>query len=121
MKKLYAILIIGVLAIAASAQQRTVSEVKKSIEGMNLSIENIKSAMNRLKPAFTNDETKELAETWYVAGRVQYRLYDKYMSNRAIGKKVDAKAMGHALIEGYEHFNKALKLDTIIEKVLERI
>lgn len=116
MKKLYAILIIGVLAIAASAQQRTVSEVKKSIEGMNLSIENIKSAMNRLKPAFTNDETKELAETWYVAGRVQYRLYDKYMSNRAIGKKVDAKAMGHALIEGYEHFNKALKLDTIIEK-----
>lgn len=116
MNKIVAIFILGVLTVTASAQQRVVSEVKKSIEGMNLSVENIKTAMNRLKPALTNEETKQLAETWYVAGRVQYRLYDKFTSNRAVGKKVDAKAMGHALIEGYEHFNKALKLDTIIEK-----
>ena len=116
MKKYLAILIIGVLAISSSAQQRVVSEVKKSIEGMTLSVDNIKGAMNRLKPALTNDETKGLAETWYVAGRVQYRLYDKYMSNRAIGQKVDVKAMGHALIDGYDYFDKALKLDTTIEE-----
>ena len=60
MKKIVTIFIIGILALAASAQQRVVSEVKKSIEGMNLSIENIKSAMNRLKPTLTNDETKDL-------------------------------------------------------------
>ena len=102
------------LAFAACAQQRVVSEVKKSIEGLTLSVDNIKGAMNRLKPALTNDETKDLAETWYVAGRVQYRLYDKYVSNRTIGQRVDIKAMGRALIDGYEYFDKALKLDNTI-------
>ena len=116
MKKTLSIFILGMLAFAACAQQRVVSEVKKSIEGLTLSVDNIKGAMNRLKPALTNDETKHLAETWYVAGRVQYRLYDKYVSNRTIGQRVDIKAMGHALIDGYEYFDKALKLDTTIEE-----
>ncbi len=116
MKKTLSIFILGMLAFAACAQQRVVSEVKKSIEGLTLSVDNIKGAMNRLKPALTNDETKDLAETWYVAGRVQYRLYDKYVSNRTIGQRVDIKAMGHALIDGYEYFDKALKLDTTIEE-----
>ncbi len=116
MKKTLSIFILGMLAFAACAQQRVVSEVKKSIEGLTLSVDNIKGAMNRLKPALTNDETKDLAETWYVAGRVQYRLYDKYVSNRTIGQRVDIKAMGHALIDGYDYFDKALKLDTTIEE-----
>lgn len=101
--------------MAAGAQQRVVAEVKKTIDGMTLTVDKIKSAANKLKPALTDDDTKDKAETWYVAGRVQYRLYDKYMSNRSIGKKVDLKAMGHALIDGYNHFDKALKLDSIVE------
>ena len=115
MKRTIIFFIIGVLAMSAGAQQRVVAEVKKTIDGMTLTIDNIKAAANKLKPALTNDETKDRAETWYVAGRVQYRLYEKYVSNRAIGKKVDVKAMGHALIDGYDHYQKALKLDTIVD------
>lgn len=103
------------MALTAGAQQRTVNEVKKSLEGLTLTVDKIKGAMNKLKPALTNDETKDRAETWYVAGRVQSRLYDKYMSNRAIGQKVDVKAMGHALIDAYGYYEKALKLDTIVD------
>lgn len=106
---------LSVFAVQSPAQQRIVSEVKKNIEGLTLTVDNIKSAMNKLRPTLSHDETKDNAETWFVAGRVQYRLYDKYMSNRAIGQKVDVKAMGHSLIDGYEYFNKALSLDTIIE------
>lgn len=115
MKRIITLYIIAVLALTAGAQQRVVAEVKKAIDGMTLTVDNIKAAANKLKPALTNEETKDKAETWYVAGRVQYRLYDKYMANRSIGKKVDLKAMGHALIDGYQHFDKSLKLDTIVE------
>lgn len=115
MKRILILYIIGVLALTAGAQQRVVAEVKKTIDGMTLTVDNIKAAAKKITPALTNEETKDKAETWYVAGNVQYRLYDKFMSNRAVGKKVDVKAMGHALIDGYGYYRQALKLDTIVD------
>ena len=115
MKRILTFYMIGVLALAAGAQQRVVAEVKKTIDGMTLTVDNIKAAAKKITPALTNDETKDKAETWFVAGNVQYRLYDKFMSNRAVGQKVDVKAMGHALIDGYGYYQQALKLDTILD------
>lgn len=115
MKRILILYIIGVVALTAGAQQRVVAEVKKTIDAMTLTVDNIKAAAKKITPALTNDESKDKAETWYVAGNVQYRLYDKFMSNRAVGKKVDVKAMGHALIDGYGYYRQALKLDTIVD------
>lgn len=101
--------------MTAGAQQRVLGEVKKKISSLSLTADVYKSAINTLKPALTHDETKNLAETWYLQGKLQFGCYDKYMDNRSIGKKVDAKTMGHALIDGYKGFIKALPLDTIFE------
>ena len=99
-----------------AAQQRLVAEVKKNIGALTLSAKNLQNEANKLKPALTNDETKDNAETWYVAGKIQYAIYDKLISARSTGQKVAPTALGNALIAGYDYFRHALRIDTIIER-----
>ncbi|MBR1882645.1 MAG: hypothetical protein IJ808_06460, partial [Muribaculaceae bacterium] len=113
--RLYIIIFLAVSSIGTHAQQRVVSEVRKNINELTVSIDNLKSAINKIKPALLNGDTKDRAETWYVAGCAQYRLYDKYVANRNVGKKVDVKAMGHALIDGFDCYETSLRLDTLRE------
>ncbi|MBQ7689933.1 MAG: hypothetical protein IJT30_01920 [Muribaculaceae bacterium] len=98
-----------------AAQQRVLAEVKKSLDGLTMTVANYQNAINRLQPALSHDETRNNPETWYVAGKAQFGLHDKYKATRQLGKKVDAKAMGTSLLQGYDHFMHALTLDTIFE------
>lgn len=98
-----------------NAQQRILGDVKKKISSLTLTIDTYKSAIATLKPALTHDETKDVAETWYLQGKLQYGFYDKCIDAKSVGKKVDVKSMGGALIDGYEGFTHALSLDTIVE------
>lgn len=102
-------------SFAAMAQQRVLGEVKKKISSLTLTADVYKGAITTLAPALTHDDTKNLAETWYLQGKLQYGFYDKCIDTKSIGKKVDVKAMGHALINGYEAYTKALPLDTVFE------
>ncbi len=115
--KYIATLIFGLtlcLAPTASAQQHLLNSVKTKINTLTLTSDVYKSAISTLKPALTNEETKDLAETWYLEGKLQYGYYDKMMDARTVGKKVEIKEMGRSLIAGYEAFVKALPLDTVI-------
>lgn len=103
------------LSATVAAQQRILGEVKKKLNTLSLTADTYKGAISTLKPALNNDETKNLAETWYLQGKLQYGFYDKCIDTKSIGKKVDVKAMGHALIDGYNGYIKALELDTIVE------
>ena len=78
-----------------------------------MTVETYDKAFNKLKPALTNDDTRNRAETWALANRIKVEQYDKYMDNRRVGKKIDIKAMGHTLIDAYDYSLVALKLDTI--------
>lgn len=98
-----------------SAQRRLVEEVKQDMNSMSLSVDNYKSALTKLKPALTHDETKNEAETWFVAGKIAYGRYDKFRSLKSIGKKADEKAMGESLLEGYKYLSTALSKDTVNE------
>ena len=77
-----------------------------------MTVDSYNKAFNRLKPALTNEETRDQAETWALASRIKAEQFDKYMDNRRVGKKIDVKAMGHTLIDAYEYGLMALKLDT---------
>ena len=69
----------SVLALpAVQAQRRLLVEVKQDLNALTLTVDSYQNALNKLKPALTNDETKEDAETWYVAGKIAYSKYDKY-------------------------------------------
>lgn len=100
----------------AQAQRRLVEEVKQDMNALSLSIDSYKNALNKLKPALTNSETGNDAETWFVAGKIAYGQYDKYRSLKAIGQKIDEPAMGNVLLDGYEYMQNALSRDTIEEK-----
>ena len=101
------------MAFGVNAQQLLVDQAKKAITGLTMTVDSYNKAFSKLQPALTNDETRNRAETWALANRIKVELYDKYMDNRRVGKKIDAKAMGHTLLDAYDYSLTALKLDTI--------
>lgn len=103
------------VSLLTTAQQRVLGDVKKKISSLTLTTDVYKSAIAALKPALTHDETKSMAETWYLQGKLQYGYYDKFIDAKTVGKKVDVKVMGHALIDGYSGYTRALSLDTVVE------
>lgn len=115
MKRAITYILLSSLSIASIAQHRVVADVKKSLDGLTMTINNYQTAINRLKPTLTHEETRNSPEAWYVAGKAYFGLYDKYKGTRQVGKKVDAKAMGMALLDGYDCFMHAMSLDTIYE------
>ena len=114
MKKI-AIILITVVAVAfhVTAQHQLLAQAKKDISGLTMTVDSYNKAFNKFKPASTNDETRNRAETWALANRIKIELYDKYMDNRRVGKNIDVKAMGHSLIDAYDYSINALHLDTI--------
>ena len=116
MKKLVLILVCAALATgSAYAQNKLVDEVKSDIGSMNANSSTFKNARGKIKAALTNEETKNSALAWFIAGKSGYGFYDKCMGEKAIGKQVDDKDMCVALLEGYEYFMKALELDKVPE------
>ena len=101
------------LAFSSAAQHSVVSEAKKLASGLTMTVDSYNKAFKKLQPALTNDETRERAETWALANRIKIEQFDKYMDNRRVGKKIDAKAMGYTLIDAYDYAMTALQLDTI--------
>lgn len=101
------------LSMGVSGQQLAINEAKKAISGLSTTVDSYNRAFKKLQPAMTNDETKDRSETWALASRIKLELYDKYMDNRRVGKKIDVKAMGHTLIDGYDYSLMAMKLDTV--------
>ncbi len=99
--------------MGAAGQQIRINEAKKAISGLTMTVDSYNRAFNKLQPALTDDETRNRAETWALANRIKLELYDKYMDNRRVGKKIDLKTMGHTLIDAYDYGVIALKLDTI--------
>lgn len=104
-----------VSAVFALAQHRLVTEVKKEISGMTLTVDNYKNSLKKIKKALDNEETKDKAETWWIAGKIQFAIYDKMMANKAVGDKINSTEAGLALIDGYDKLQVALnKYTTII-------
>lgn len=114
------------LSVPASAQHLLVDQAKKAISGLTMTVDSYERAFNKLKPAFSDDQTRNKAETWALANRIKIEQYDKYMDNRRVGKKIDIKAMGHTLLDAYDYGQTALKLDTVYtldnkgEKIIDK-
>lgn len=100
-------------SLNATSQQLALDQAKKAISGLTMTVDSYNKAFSKLKPALTHEATSGRAETWALANRIKIEQYDKYMDNRRVGKKVDAKAMGHTLIDAYDYALTALQLDTV--------
>lgn len=99
--------------VGVKAQSKVVEGVKKDLNGLSLSAKGYKSALDKLKPALVNEETKVKAETWMLAGKICFGYYDRSMVEKSIGSDIDKKTVGKMLISGYDYFAQALKLDSV--------
>lgn len=113
MKKLA---IIASLLLAASspavAQTQLVKDVKQQAKSVK-DYDAYKKLVETLKPAFTNPETANSAETYYVPGKTGFDVYDAYILQKSLGGDIDTKAMGRSLLDGYNFFMKAFEYDSL--------
>lgn len=75
-----------VAGVSASAQKSLVKEVERDLKSTP---ENYPSLIQKLTPAFTNDETAQDVRTYLVAGNGAYAFYDKQSVFAQMGKDVD--------------------------------
>lgn len=112
MKKLFLLGLCFMAVAGASAQKSLVKEVEGKSKGFDA---DFAKARTQLAPALTDAETKDDAQTWYVAGTIEFGDYDSQLGKKAVGQAADDKAMGESLVKGYEYFMTAFPLDTIPE------
>ena len=101
------------MAFSASAQMSLVKDLaKKAASGNPMEMADV---LDKIEPAFTNPETANDVLTWYTAGKAAFGLYDELYKVKLLGQPVEDEMMSAALAAGFEYFQKALPLDTIVE------
>ncbi len=113
--RLFHLILLSLFALSSLAQQQVVDGVKRSISDLSASANTYKAALSRLKPALSHESTKDKAETWWLAGKIAFDIYDKMQHTKAVGNKVDEKEMATYLTQGYNYCKSALRLDSVPE------
>ncbi len=94
----------------ASAQMSLVKDAEQTLKSGDAD-----KAFEQIKPALTDQESKSQAQTWYVAGKSGFDLYDNLYAKKSIGQDVDGRKVGDAIIKGYDYFMTALPLDSVAD------
>ncbi len=97
--------------LTMTAQTSLVKDVERQL---GTASPNYQDALNKIKPALENAETKDMAEAWFLAGKAGYGVYDQGYGQESIGNTLDAKGKcntGRALIDAYNYGFTAMQLD----------
>lgn len=111
MKKIILSLILVISFTFSFAQKSNVRKAKD--KALNTETPDFKGARELIKPALTDSTTKNLAETWYVAGLIGYGENDALYKTQLLNKPIDTIAKGKAILESYSYFLEAYKLDLL--------
>ncbi len=110
MKKLAFLGLCALASVTAVAQTSLVKDIERQ---MKSNIEKYPELVKSLNEAFTNPETAESAYPYFVAGKGGYNYFDQLEGFKSIGKQVDDKAMGKAIIDSYDYMKKAIVNDSV--------
>lgn len=114
MKKI-CVLTLGLLASASvSAQVTLVKEAEKAFKGAD-KYAAYQDAVKKITPAFSDPETKENAQTYWIPGKAAFKLFDETQLQQQIGKEVNLIEMGQELLDGYRYGLQALSVDTVTD------
>ncbi len=114
MKKI-CVVTLGLLAgMSLSAQVTVVKEAEKAVKGANSYATYVK-AVETLTPAFSDPETKDNSQTYWIAGKQAFKLADDISLQQQLGKPVNMTEMGDLLLDGYKYGLKALDVDTVTD------
>ena len=97
-------------AVASAGAQKANVEGAKKLSGK---FDKIEEARNLIKQAMQNPETQNDANTYYVAGKIEFDAYDKGLQAAMINPEdpsANPEAMAQELLNGYDYFLKALQI-----------
>lgn len=80
----------------AYAQKKLVDEVRKDVSALTTNVDTYKAAINKLKPAFSNPETKDNVETWMlVATQVSACMTNASRQRQSASRLMTLLPVGH--------------------------
>ncbi len=101
-------------AVAGSMYGQT--DAVKSASKLSGKLDKLSEARTLIKGAMDNEQTKNQAETYFTAGKIEFDAFDKGFQAKAINPNdpsADPVAMADQLMNGYNYFLKALPLDSL--------
>lgn len=114
MKKLPVLSLCLLSALGMTAQLNVVKDAERVMKTGAPYQEVLKS----ITPAFSDAETKDLAQTYYIPGKAAFSEYDHLLGLQQFNKLPEngELVMLHDLLDGYNHFMKALPLDSVVNE-----
>jgi len=111
MKKIILLLAVTMSISFASAQKANVSKAKNKA----LAIENpdFAGARELINPALVDPTTKDLPNTWYIAGLIEYKECEAEYEKQMMRKEYDEDKKGQAIMKSYNYFLTADNLGEI--------
>lgn len=110
MKKSIFLAALVLIGTGCFAQKSNVSKARNLADAETPDYAGARAA---IEDALVNDETKDQANTWYVAGYVGYKEFDNTNLNRQMGRNIDVMQWGAAVQESVNYWAKAYDLSQI--------
>ena len=107
MKKLFLSTALLLTAGFAFAQEDAVKQAKRLMNS------DLAAAEETISGALTNPETKDLANTWNLAGKIQQKIYDEEMKKAYIAQPFDTARMHNSNYKMFEYFLKCDDIEQI--------
>ena len=112
MKKI-SILGLACLAVGSmSAQMQVVKDVEHQLKG---DVTSYPKAIETLTPAFTNPESANQAQTWYVAGKGAIDFVNNAAAMQRVTGELNAPQAAQFVLDGFDYLQKALPLDSVVD------
>ena len=115
MKKTLIMAALVLISAGCFAQKANVKKAKNLALQETPDFSGARAAINE---ALSNDETKDLADTWYTAGLIGYQELTKENEKTYLGQTRDEKRAGEAVVESFDYWMKAA--DLAGQKVLDK-
>ena len=110
MKKVLFTVALCVVASASFAQKKAVKEAESLAKGTT---PDFTEARALIKGALENPETKDNAQTWYVAGFIEDQQFNQEQAKQMLGQQPNEPVMYEALGSILPYFEKSYELDQL--------
>ena len=107
MKKSIFLEALVLISAGCFAQKKNVSTARSLADAETPDYAGARAA---IAEALQNDETKNLANTWYIAGFIGYKEFETNNLKRQMGQNIDIDQWGAAVYESVNYWNKAYEL-----------
>lgn len=120
MKKICILALSIAVCLGATAQEtKETKELMKAEETLFKDAKEypaFKTALGQAQEGyFNNPLVSSMAQTYYIPGKVAFKLYDDYYLKKQLGQEASGVDMASSLMDGYNLYMKALPLDKTVD------